>query len=81
MNSEDSAARLSQVGFDGVREYSKEIITILKRCSVIDSYKLIEELGIDIKDSEIIKTISKQLEELEGYGLVASTKRGWKWLG
>lgn len=70
-----------EVGFGGVREYSKEIIAILKRGSVIDSYKLLEELGIDLKDSEIIKTISKQLEELEVYGLVASTPRGWKWLG
>ncbi|NYT02965.1 MAG: hypothetical protein GKC10_09470, partial [Methanosarcinales archaeon] len=33
--------------FDGLRKYNKELVTILKRGGVMDSYKLLSELGID----------------------------------
>ncbi|VVB65069.1 Uncharacterised protein [uncultured archaeon] len=67
--------------FEGVRKYSRELITALKRGLVLDSYKLLEELGIDPSDSELVKALSKQLEELEMFGLVTSTQRGWRWVG
>jgi hypothetical protein len=47
----------------------------------MDSYGILEALGIDLKDSELVKAISRQLEDLEDYGLIASTPRGWKWIG
>ena len=67
--------------FEGVRRYNKEIMTILKRGGVVDSYKLLEELGIDPKETDLVKAISNQLEDLEAYGLVISTQRGWRWVG
>jgi predicted DNA-binding protein len=67
--------------FKGVRKYSTQIINILKRGTTVDSYKLLEELGIDPKDSDLVSAVSKQLEELEGYGLVTNTSRGWRWIG
>jgi predicted DNA-binding protein len=67
--------------FEGVRKYSHELIAILKKGLVLDSYKLLEELGIDPNDSKLVKAISQQLEELETYGLVTSTQRGWRWMG
>lgn len=67
--------------FEGVRKYSRELITALKRGLVLDSYKLLEELGIDPSDSELVKALSKQLEELEMFGLATSTQRGWRWIG
>lgn len=66
--------------FKGVRKYSKQIIEILRRGVTVDSYKLLDELGIDPKDSDLVSAVSKQLEELEGYGLVANTSRGWRWI-
>ena len=66
--------------FEGVRKYNRELIAVLKQGIVLDSYKLLEELGIDPNDSQLVKAISQQLEELEAYGLVTSTKRGWKWV-
>ena len=39
--------------FEGVRKYSKPIIDILKRGATVDSYKLLEELGIDLKDTDL----------------------------
>ena len=67
--------------FEGVRKYNCELIAVLKQGIVLDSYKLLEELSIDPNDSQLVKAISQQLEELEAYGLVTSTKRGWRWVG
>jgi hypothetical protein len=67
--------------FEGVRKYNKEIITILKRGGVVDSYSLLEQLGINQKESDLVKAVSKQLEDLETYGLITSTSRGWRWVG
>jgi hypothetical protein len=65
--------------FEGVRKYNKEIMAILKRGGVVDSYELLEELGIDPQEADTVRAVSKQLEDLESYGLVTSTQRGWKW--
>ena len=67
--------------FKGVRKYSKPIIDILKRGVTVDSYKLLEEMGIDITDTDQVTAVSAQLEELESYGLVTNTSRGWRWTG
>jgi hypothetical protein len=67
--------------FEGVRKYNKEIITILKRGGVVDSYSLLEQLGINPKDADLVKAVSNQLEDLEAFGLVTSTSRGWRWVG
>jgi predicted DNA-binding protein len=67
--------------FKGVRKYSTQIIKILKRGATVDSYKLLEELGIDPKDPDLVSAVSKQLEDLEAYGLVANTSRGGRWIG
>jgi hypothetical protein len=67
--------------FEGARKHNREIIAILKRSGVIDSYRLLEALGIDPKETDLVKAVSNQLEDLEGYGLVSSTQRGWRWIG
>lgn len=67
--------------YEGVRKYNKDIMAILKRGAVIDSYALLEELGIDPKETDLVKAVSKQLEDLESYGMISSTQRGWRWIG
>jgi hypothetical protein len=66
--------------FEGTRKYNHQILQILKRGVTIDSYGLLEELGIDPKDSDLVNAISRQLEDLEGYGLITNTSRGWRWM-
>lgn len=66
--------------FEGARKYSHDLIAILKQGAAIDGYKLLDELGVDPKDFDLLNAVSKQLEELEGYGLIASTSRGWRWV-
>jgi hypothetical protein len=52
----------------------------LKQGAVLDSYKLLENLGIDPKGSQLVRALSQQLDELEAFGLVTSTQRGWRWV-
>jgi hypothetical protein len=67
--------------YNGVRRYSKEIVEILKKRGHMDSYRLLEELGIDPREADLVKAVSKQLEELEGYGMVKAEAKGWRWIG
>lgn len=67
--------------FEGVRRYSKELVEILKAGNHIDSYRLLETLNIDTRESELVKAVSHQLEELEEYGMIKPEGRGWRWIG
>jgi hypothetical protein len=66
--------------YQGRRRYSKELVEILKSREFSDSYRLLEELGIDPRESELVRAISMQLEELEDYGLIKAEPRGWRWI-
>jgi hypothetical protein len=75
------SATFLEGGFEGTREYGQELIELLKRKTVIDNYKVLEELGIDPREADLVKAVSSQLDNLEAYGLVESTSRGWRWKG
>lgn len=66
--------------YRGVRPYSKEIIDLLKSCGQADSYKILEALGIDPRESELVRAVSTQLQELEGFGFIKAEGRSWKWI-
>ena len=68
-------------GYQGVRRYSAEIVDLLKARGQVDSYALLDALGVDPREADMAKAVSKQLEELEAYGIVTATGRGWKWIG
>lgn len=67
--------------FQGTRKYSKELIALLKQHETMDSYRILENLGIDPKEADLVKGVSSELEALENYGMVVSTPRGWRWVG
>lgn len=75
------SATFLEGGFEGSREYNQELVDLLKRKGVVDSYKVLEELGIDPREADLVKAVSSQLDNLEAYGLVESTSRGWRWKG
>jgi hypothetical protein len=66
--------------YQGVRRYSKELVEILKSRGFVDSYRLLEDLGIDPRESDLVKAVSMQLEELEGYGMIKPEGKGWRWI-
>ena len=52
--------------YKGLRHYSKELVEILRTIGFVDSYRLIDDLGIDLGESDLVKAVFMQLEELEG---------------
>ena len=66
--------------FTGVRRYQRELVDLLREGRVLSSNDVISRLGIDPSEHEAVKAVSKQLENLEAYGLVQSSQRGWKWV-
>jgi hypothetical protein len=66
--------------YRGMRRYSKELVDLLKARGQVDRYKILEALGIDPRESELVKAVSHQLEELEAYGMVKTDGRSWKWI-
>lgn len=68
-------------GFRGVRRYDLKLVKILRRGKIVGSDEILEELGIDPSEADLVKAVNKQLENLEAYGLVKATPRGWKWTG
>ena len=68
------------VDYQGVRRYSKELVEILKGRVFVDNYRLLEDLGIDPRESDLVKAVSMQLEELEGYGMIKPEGKGWRWI-
>jgi len=66
--------------FVGVRSYKKELVAILEEGRLVSSDEILSRLGIRSTEHEAVKAVSKQLENLEGYGLVKSFSKGWKWM-
>ena len=67
-------------GFVGVRRYQRELIDLLRDGRTASSTEILSRLGIDPSEHEAVKAVSKQLENLEAYGLVQSSPKGWRWV-
>jgi hypothetical protein len=66
--------------FQGIRKYDQKLIELLKKGETIDSDRLLRQLKVSSRETDLVKAVSKQLENLEAYGLVEKTRRGWKWV-
>jgi anti-sigma regulatory factor (Ser/Thr protein kinase) len=53
---------------------------ILKARGHVGSYQILELLGIGPGESEAIKAVSRQLEELEKFNLIKADGKGWQWI-
>jgi hypothetical protein len=42
----------------------------------VNSYRLIEDWGIDPRESDLVKAVFMQLEELEGYDMIRPEGKG-----
>ena len=65
--------------FEGVRSYEKDLIELLKSKEIVTDEEIFTRLNVSRTNSEAIRGIGKQLENLEARGLVISSARGWKW--
>lgn len=67
--------------FEGVRQYDQKLIDLLQSTDRVTGEELCRRLGIDPTNTEQMEAVDTQLRQLEAYGLVASTARGWRWTG
>lgn len=63
----------------GKREYSEDLINLLKEEEYVEFEEIYDELNIDPSDTEIVKGFQEQLQALKEYGLVKEEERGWRW--
>ncbi len=67
--------------FRGKRRYDEKLIEILKKGQPVSSDQLLHQLRISPKETDLVKALSSQLENLQSYGLVQKTHHGWRWVG
>ena len=67
--------------FTGVRQFDRDLIELLRSGRTLSDEEIFSSLNIDPADADLVKTVSKQLEALEAYGLVEFTGKGWRWKG
>ncbi len=72
--------------FEGIRQYNKELIQILRNAKgvdgkmrYVDNDEILSRLGINTGEIESLKAISSQLSQLEAYGIIQSSTKGWRW--
>lgn len=63
----------------GTRTYDKQLMDLLKEPGAHNTDNIFTRLGVKQTDTEVIKAISIQLENLEAYGLLRNTGKGWIW--
>jgi len=73
--------------FEGVRRYDKELIELLRSSRSLDGkpkamtdIEVLQYLGIDPTEEDAVNAVSVQLGNLEAYGIVKSTPKGWRWI-
>ena len=66
--------------FEGRRQYDRELIDVLQAADRITGEELLKRLNIEPTQTDLVKGINTQLQQLEEYGLVRSTAKGWVWV-
>jgi hypothetical protein len=66
--------------FQGIRRYDRKLIELLKKGKPLDSDDLLHALRISPKETDLVKAVSRQVENLQAYGLVRKTHHGWSWV-
>jgi hypothetical protein len=65
--------------FEGVRMYERGLIDVFKKKGFIKTDELWREIDVNPRDETTVKAVTRQLENLEQYGLIKKTFEGWRW--
>lgn len=66
--------------YSGTKTYDKQLISLLREPGAHDSDSILSRLNVKPTDTDVVKAISIQLENLEAYGLLRNTGKGWVWI-
>jgi hypothetical protein len=64
----------------GVIQFDVKLVKLLDKGGVWTQDKLCEALHIDLHDSDAMKIVARQLQELRGFDFIEETARGWRWI-
>ena len=73
--------RLRMFESEDIRRIDPELIALFRRRKFVRSDELLSLLKISPRDSASVRSINKQIESLERYGLLEPEPNGWRWLG
>jgi len=65
----------------GSKDHNRKLVALLKSQSSVENQTILNELGIDPKETDLVKAIKSELDNLVSYGFVEPTARGWRWVG
>jgi len=74
------AAPWTASDFAGSRRLSEDLVRVLKTRGPLNKFQLLEALGIDPRETDLIKAIDGQLETLGIFGMVKAEKDILRWV-
>jgi len=74
------AQKFTEESFMGIKQYDRKLIEIVREPGSHSSEEILSRLGVTPREPEAVKAVSIQLENLQRYGLVRSTSKGWIWV-
>ena len=63
-----------------VHKLDSRMVTILEGQGTVNEEALLRMLNIQEGEKELIKLVRRELEALEGFGLIRKSSKGWKWI-
>lgn len=74
------AAPWQEADFAGSRLLNEDLVGVLKAHGPVDRLQLLDALGIDRREHDLVNAVMKQLETLEGFGFIKLEKDTWRWM-
>ena len=74
------AAPWMEADFKGIRPLNEDLVTILKARGSLDRTQLLEALGIDRRETDLIKALNSQIGALESFGMVRAEGGILQWI-
>jgi len=65
--------------FVGGREFEADLVTLFRTRLEVRKEEIFEHLGVNLKESDKVKSIKKQIDILERYGLIKDIGGKWRW--
>ena len=65
--------------YSGATPYDQQLVSMLREPGTHTQDSILSRLKVKPTDTEVLKAISVQLENLEAFGLLRNTSKGWVW--
>lgn len=73
------AKPFAEEDYSGVRKYQRELVDVIQTRGTVRHGELLEALDINPRDTDVVKAINRQLQQLESYGIIKEVAGGYRW--